>query len=169
MKDAASHYRAVAVGRRNKVAGELWERMIEASCCYYSDKGLAEIAKTPEPLRPIQSLGKGRFVAVFTKKAQPDYKGTLKGGRAVAFEAKHTDADRLEMKALTSEQKKRLDLHHALGADCFVLVSFRFERFFKVPWSVFRDMKANFGAQYITPEKLKGYEIKYVGGILRFL
>lgn len=169
MRSEADHYRAVVTGRRSKAAGEYWENMIEATCEYYSHQGIAEIAKTPEPMRPIQSLGRGKFIAIFEKTAQPDYKGTLKGGGAIVFEAKHTDADRLQQSAVTEEQAKRLDRHSRLGAECFVIVSFGFERYFKVPWEVFRDMKARYGRKYITPEDVKEYEFKCVGGVLRFI
>ena len=51
MRSEADHYRAVVTGRRSKAAGEYWENMIEATCDYYSQQGIAEIAKTPEPMR----------------------------------------------------------------------------------------------------------------------
>lgn len=165
----AKHYRAVMNGLRSKVAGEYWERMIEAACNHYRNEGQAEILKTPEPMRPIKPLGQGKFVAYYEKMAQPDYKGTVAGGRAVVFEAKHTDSDRLQRSVVSSEQEKQLDRHEALGADCFVLVSFRFEEYFKIPWAVFRDMKEHFGRKYITPADLKEYEVKYIGGVLEFL
>ena len=136
MDETARHYKAVMSGKRSKVAGEFWERMIEA---YYE------------------------------KMAQPDYKGTLAGGRAVVFEAKHTDSDRLQRSVISSEQEKQLDRHEKLGADCFVMVSFRFEQYFKVPWGVFRDMKSHFGRKYITPEDVQGYKVRYTGGVIHFL
>lgn len=169
MRSEADHYRAIITGRRNKAAGEYWEKMIEATCEYYSQQGIAEIAKTPEPMKPIQSLGRGKFIAIFEKMAQPDYKGTLKGGSAIVFEAKHTDADRLKQNAVTEEQAKRLDRHSELGAECFVIISFGFERYFKVPWEAFRNMKTRYGRKYITPDDVKEYEFKYIGGVLRFI
>lgn len=169
MDEAAKYYKAVVAGRRSKVAGEYWENMIEATCRYYSDAGIAEITKTPEPMRPIKPLQGGRFVAVYTKMAQPDYKGTLNGGRAVVFEAKHTDTGRLQRSVISSEQEKQLDRHEELGAECFVMVSFGFEKYFKVPWRIFRDMKDHFGRKYITPQDVKEYEIKYSAGVLKFL
>ena len=52
---------------------------------------------------------------------QPDYKGTLRNGFSIVFEAKHTDTDRIKRAVITDEQEKRLDKHLALGAECFVL------------------------------------------------
>ena len=170
MRDAAQHYRAVAVGKRSKVAGEFFEELIETACQYYREKGTAEISKTPEPMRQIGPRNKkGQFLACYTKQAQPDYKGTLDGGRAVVFEAKHTDSERMSRDAISPEQEKQLNSHKALGAWCFVMVSFGFRRYFRVPWTVFRDMKLYYGRKYITPEDVKEYEVKYSGGVLRFL
>lgn len=161
---------AVLIGRRSRAEGQQFEATIEASCQYYSLRGLAEIEKTPEPTKQLGPKGPdGHFTACYAKKAQPDYKGTVRGGRAVVFEAKHTDKDRLQQSAVTPEQEKRLDRHAALGAECFVLVSFGFRQFFKVPWAVFRRMKDNYGRKYITPADVQEYKVEYMGGVLHFL
>ena len=170
MRDAAQHYRAVAVGKRSRAAGGFWEELLEDSCEYYSLMHKAEITKTPEPMKPIGPKNqKGQFLACYTKQAQPDYKGTLAGGRAVVFEAKHTDSDRLQRSVVSEEQEKQLDRHMALGADCFVMVSCGFRQFFKIPWQVFRDMKDHYGRKYITPEDVQEYKVRYIGGTLHFL
>lgn len=67
MMNDAEHYRAVMTGRRSKAAGEHWENVIEAACRHYHDTGQAEIAKTPEPMKPIKSLGGGKFIAYYEK------------------------------------------------------------------------------------------------------
>lgn len=164
------HYRAVLNGMRSRAAGEQLERMIEASCLHYRLKGIAEIEKTPEPSRQLTKMDRyGRFTACYEKRAQPDYKGTIAGGRSVVFEAKHTDADRLQQSAVTEEQEKRLNWHAKLGAECFVLVSFGFRQFFTVPWEVFRTMKERYGRKYIKPEDIQQYRVEYTGGVIRFL
>lgn len=51
--------------------------------------------------------GQGRFLACYTKAGQPDFKGTLTGrGRAVVFEAKHTDSDKIDQSRLTLSRWK---------------------------------------------------------------
>ena len=116
MNQTQQHYRAVMAGKRNRVAGEHWEAMIEATCRHYRLKGVAEITKTPEPMKPLgRPNSKGQFLACYTKSAQPDYKGTLAGGRAIVFEAKHTDTDRMSRSVISEEQEKQLDRHMALG------------------------------------------------------
>lgn len=168
--DEAQRYRAAMAGRRSRAAGEHWEQMIEASCNHYRLTGEAEIRKTPEPMKPLgRPNGRGQFLACYTKQAQPDYKGTIKGGRAIVFEAKHTDSDRMQRSVISAEQEKELDRHMALGAECFVMVSFGFQRYFKIPWGAFKNMKERYGRKYITPGDVGEYEIKYTGGYLRFL
>lgn len=170
MTSDAQRYKATMAARRSRAAGAMWEEMIEASCKHYRLEQRAEITKTPEPMKPLaRPNSRGQFLACYIKQAQPDYKGTLTGGRAVVFEAKHTDGDRLQQSVVSEEQEKQLNRHTGLGADCFVLVSFGFQHFYKIPWEVFRDMKQHFGRKYITPEDVRQYEIKYIGGVLQFL
>lgn len=71
--------------------------------------------------------------------------------------------------AISSEQEKQLDRHMKLGAECFVMVSFGFEQYFKIPWAVFREMKQHYGRKYITPEDVQEYKVRYIGGVLQFL
>lgn len=139
--------------------GEALEALIERACERYARTGVAFIEKTPEPMRPIRPLKGGQFVACFTKSAQPDFKGTLCGGRSICFEAKHASADRIEQARVTPEQAEALDKHEKLGALCFVLVSLRFERFYIVPWAVWRDMPGTFGKVSANAEDLEPYRI----------
>ena len=102
---------------------------------------------------------------VYTKQAQPDYKGTLKGGRAVVFEAKHTASGRIEQSRVTPEQTAALNIHAFMGAQCFVLVSFSFEAFYRVPWDVWRDMPEKFGKVSANQKDLAQWKVD----ILHFL
>lgn len=161
---------AVLIGRRNHVAGQHWEDILEASCEYYRREEIAEIEKTPEPMKQLGAKDRnGRFTACYAKKAQPDYKGTLAGGRAIVFEAKHTETERLQQSVVSADQWERLDRHEALGAACYVLVSFNFRAFFRIPWKAFKEMKLRYGRKYITPEDVKEFEVRYSGGVLQFL
>lgn len=154
------------VNRRN---GQLFERLIESSCEKYYRDGVAYIEKTPEPMRPISKQNKnGSFTAVFEKMAQADYKGTLKGGRAIGFEAKHTESDRIKREAVSEEQEKCLDRMMEMGATCFVLVSFGFRDFFRVPWGVWKNMRPIYGRKYLKPEDIEQYRVEY-GMYLKFL
>lgn len=165
----AKHYSRVWQGRRNKFAGNHFETIIESASVYYKTRGVAVIKKTPEPMKPIKDLGQGKFVAYYEKKAQPDFKGTLKGGRTVIFDAKHTDTDRIQRSVISDEQEKDLDAHEELGALCFVLVSFGFQQFYRIPWQTFKAMKQIYGRMYAKPEELEKFKIHYTGGVLKFL
>ena len=145
-----THYRHQVRGKINRERGHMFEKLIERSCRLYEDEGKALIEKTPEPMRVVRSMkDNAHFICIFEKKAQPDFKGTLCGGRAIVFEAKYTDAGQISQSAVTETQAERLNRHMELGAVCFVLVCFSLESFCAIPWTVWRDMKRHFGRKYL--------------------
>ncbi|EGW40673.1 Holliday junction resolvase RecU [Desulfosporosinus sp. OT] len=156
---------------RSKVIGDLFEDMISGACDYYYEKNLAHIEKTPEPMKVLKSIPRqpGKFIAHFEKAAQPDYKGTLKGGRAIVFEAKHTDHDQIERSRLTQKQLDGLEKHHKLGAMAFVVVSFGFQRFYRIPWTAWRDMKDLYGRRYLKLDELDSYRVPAHGSVIKLL
>ena len=157
-------------GLQSRRAGEHFENMISASLRWYEDKGVACVEKTPEPMKPLRAPNRqGQFLACYVKAGQPDYKGTLNGGRAVVFEAKHTDSDRIEHSRLTQEQADRLELHHKLGAAAFVLVSFGLRDFYRIPWEVWRDMKAIYGHKHMKQPECEPYRVQYMAGVIKML
>lgn len=148
------------IGSRSRASGAAFEKLIEASCEVYKSRGLAYIEKTPEPMRPVSGADRqGKFTAIYTTTAQPDYKGTLSGGRAVVFEAKHTDSDTMKQERVTPAQAEALRIHYELGALCFVLISIK-DRCFAIPWEVWDNMKKVYGRKYITASDAKEYEVK---------
>lgn len=166
LKNIERQYR----GKQSRAAGNQFEDLISASLVWYEDKGVACIEKTPEPMKPLgKPNARGQFLACFTKAAQPDYKGTLNGGRCIVFEAKHTDTDQIDQKRVTEEQAERLEIYHKMGAAAFVLVGYGLDEFFRVPWEVWRDMKAIFGRKYIKASDLEPYRVQYIAGVLKLL
>lgn len=150
------------MGSRSRASGAAFEKLIEVSCEVYKNRKLAYIEKTPEPMRPISGADRqGKFTAIYTAAAQPDYKGTLSGGRAVVFEAKHTDSDTMKQERVTPAQAEALSMHYALGALCFVLISIK-DRCFAIPWTVWDDMKQIYGRKYITASDVEKYEVKII-------
>lgn len=147
------------IGRTNKANGSLFEKWISSSCEYYAEQDIAFIEKTPEPFHITGKDRNGVVSGYYAKAAQPDYKGILKGGKGIMFEAKHTDTDAIMHKAVTEKQAEELDIFHKLGAVCFVLVSIKFEGFYRVPWTVWQDMKARFGHLKMTAEELEPYRV----------
>ena len=157
-------------GRQSRIIGDHFEGIIAASLRWYEDKGVACIEKTPEPMKPLRAPNRqGQFLACYIKAGQPDFKGTLTGGRSVVFEAKHTDSDRIEYSRLTDEQVEKLSTHHKLGAAAFVLVSFGLQDFYRIPWEIWRDMKAIYGHKHIKQTELEPYRVQYIAGVLKLL
>lgn len=165
-----AEYKASIQGRQNRAQGLAFEELVNATCEYYKQKGEAFIEKTPEPMKPIGVIDRQRgiFKAVFEKAAQPDYKGTMKGGRAVVFDAKYTETDRIQQSAVTQDQWDALDLHEAMGAWCFILVSLDW-KYYRVPWAKWKTMKEDCGHKYMNAEDLSPYLLAAWPAQLRFL
>lgn len=157
------------IGKRNKLNGGIFEDKIMGGCCIYAANQIALIQKTPEPMRPLRPLGKGQFVACFEKKAQPDFKGVLYGGKAIEFEAKFTETGRIHKDAVSKEQAEHLTLMSMLGAVCFVLVCFSFNTYARIPWTVWENMKQEYGRLYITEQEAKKYAVHFKNFALDFL
>lgn len=148
------------LGALSKAKGKQFETRLDTTFAYYDKTGFAAVEKTPEPMKPIKSLGNGRFVACFEKKAQPDYKGILKGGREIMFEAKFTSTGRMEQSRVLQGQADYMDKHQRLGARCFVIAGFSSGEVYCIPWSVWSDMKSRFGRKYVTEADLHEYQVQ---------
>ena len=147
-------------GRRSKAAGEIFENWISNACQYYQNLDIAHIEKTPEPFHMTESLLQGKVKGYYEKKGQPDYKGILCDGTGIMFEAKHTDSDKMRQSVVTEEQWKSLDIYEKYGAHCFVMVSMGLNKFYRVPWKVWKQMKGMFGRKYMTEADLEPYRLK---------
>lgn len=84
----------------SKKNGDAWERDLIAQNSIIESRGLAKVAKLPDPVR-ITSRAEGRVIGYPTRREWPDFWGILKGGSAVAFEAKSTaEESRFPLSAL---------------------------------------------------------------------
>ncbi|GEK88900.1 recombination protein U [Alkalibacterium putridalgicola] len=151
--------------------GERFEHLIDVTCAHYSLRGLAHIQKTPEPLKPIKALNraKGLYQAVFTKKAQPDFTGTLKTGQSIVFEAKHTDSTNITFDRINAAQERDLSFHNHLGARALVVVSFGMKKFYAVPWPAWVYLKQNSGKKSVNQKDLVDFEISTKNGLLNLI
>ena len=156
-------------GKQNREMGEMFEAAIDAACEYYSRTNHAEIEKTPEGMKRLERMQGGRFICCFLPRSQPDYKGTLQGGRAVNFEAKHTVTDRIEASRLKPEQINKLNRHAQLGSVCFVILGFSYQDFYRVPWDEWKEMADRKGHRYVTPAELEEHRIPGDMGMVLFL
>nr|DAV07760.1 MAG TPA: recombination protein [Caudoviricetes sp.] len=152
-------YKAQIIGRNSKKTGETFERWISTACKFYLNKGFAHIEKTPEPFHITGKDMNGVVRGYYEKKGQPDYKGILCDGTGIMFEAKHTDSDRIKQSVITETQWESLDIYEQFGAHCYVMVSIRLESFFRVPWSVWKNMKELFGHKYMNETELEAHRI----------
>lgn len=149
---------------KNNAAGHFFEKGIVAACRWYSEQGIAEVTKVPEPFRVFDKGSFGIFRGRFVEKAQPDFQGTLKTGRSIVFEAKYTTTEVIRQSVLTKKQQELLECHASLGAITGVCVGIR-EDFFFVPWDVWRTMKERFGRKSATAEDLREYKVPYGHGV----
>ena len=156
-------------GYQNRSAGNTFEDLIMKSCQHYDIKNIAYIEKTPEPMKIVRNMGEGKFLTVFQRQAQPDFKGTLAGGRAICFDAKHTDSDRIELSRLTDEQIKCLNRQHDMSAITLVVISIKMQDFYSVPWEIFRAAKLLYGHKYMSIDELEQFKIKIGCGFIDFL
>lgn len=154
-----NHDRNSAQGRINRANGRAFEDRIDAAMAEYKRRGIALIDKTPEPMRIIQRLDGGKFVGVFAKKAQPDYKGVKKGGKTMIFEAKYTSGDRLQKSAVTDSQYEYMIRASNLGAECFILAGFKTGNAYRIPFRVWYHMEQTFGRKYIREDDVEEYKI----------
>lgn len=148
-------------GKTAKRNGKAFEKKLEDIFAMYKEKLLCNIEKTPEPYRyikPYTNGGGGLFVATFSKSAQPDFKGTLSGGRAVVLEAKSVHNDRFNLAMLTDTELKELIIHDTLGAISGVLVYGQESGFiYFFPCSFIANMQAITGYKHIKLENAEAF------------
>ena len=159
-------------GKINREIGKTFEEQVEAICDFYKINKLARIEKTPEPMKILKHIENGHFETVFTKSAQPDFKGTIKGGRTVVFDAKFTESDKITYQVLSDFQRETLLKYDSLGAISFVLVGFMDGKIYKIGINTWNNMKEMFGRKYIKQEELEKLNFRAVKtskGIIDFL
>lgn len=150
-------YSRALTGSRSRASGEYFEGMISAACRFYEERGISVIEKTPEPMKVLKPYDRrrGQFICCFAKQAQPDFKGVLMDSTMVLFDAKHTDKEKIMRSVVTEEQEECFERYMKLGAMCFLVVSIGLDKFYRVPWVVFRDMKKSMDINTWTKKILK--------------
>ena len=148
--------------------GRLYEQMIEGACRSYQIQNRAYIVKVPEPFRVItKNRGRGIATVQFIAHAQPDFVGCIAGGSTIAFEAKHTDGEKLLQRVVTPTQAAALQKFHELGGAAAVCAGIG-DDCFMIPWAVFADMKRLYGRLYVTAADIAEYRVKF-DGVIWFL
>lgn len=138
IKNADSEVKKEEIREQNSKSlstGKAFEELISLSCKKYKKDGEACIMKTPEPFTIFRRTKDGFFQGRFTaSKAQPDFQGTIIGGRSFIAEAKSTKHDRIAQSVLTDTQAEMLEENDKLGAVAMVLASIN-NRNFAIPYT----------------------------------
>ena len=159
-------------GRRSREFGDMFESWILRGCDWYWDKGIAYIEKTPEPMHPIKAYGdrrRGQFIAVYTKQAQPDFKGTLCDGSTIVFDAKSTGTDTLRQSIVTEEQREDFDRYEKMGARCYIIATLGFTDFYRIPWGAWKSGPDRLGRKHFKRADLEPYRIRCKNSAVLFL
>lgn len=158
-------------GARSKRNGQTFENLIERSCIRYRTKGIADIKKTPEPMKPVGVINarRGWFKAVYEKKGQPDFTGTIKGGRSVLIEAKHSSVKRIEFERILPQQREDLENCTRLGGLALVVISFNLKDFYCIEWIDWIELKEKTGKKSLNDKDLAPYKVELVLGGIDFL
>lgn len=149
--------------------GAQFENLLQRSCIRYSNNKIAHIQKTPEPTKVIRATGGGRYIMVFTEKAQPDFTGTLHDGQSIVMEAKHTNTTNIPFNRISIKQEQELNIHEKLGAKCLVVVAFKMNNFYAIPWRNWKELKITTGKKSVNQKDLENYKIEIKRGLLDFL
>lgn len=152
-----------------KKIGNRFESMINQSNTFYDMKKFARVTKSNEPITVTHFRGNRITGGFFEAKSDPDYSGTLTGGRAVVFEAKHCSGTSIPFEQVKAHQERELLKHDKLGAESFVLIGFHFKRFYRVSIKDWMALKENIGKKSLNEKDLSEYEIKAKGGIIDYL
>ena len=118
--------------------------------------GIAVVRKVGAPSRYV--MCKGRLQLIAEAVGPADYQGVLKGGRALALEAKHTDDETLPRSVIKAHQADDLDAVHALGG--LSLLAVRFGRVvFVVPWAE-APWRRRGGGSSLSPADLDPWRVR---------
>lgn len=118
--------------------GRPFEKLITLANTQYRNKGIAVIHKVPTAWLPLRN-NQGRIVsAKVEEKAAVDFLGTYRG-HSLAFDAKHCSQDRIRWDRLEDHQAQFTEDWTRDGGIGFILVGFKMERFFVVPWEFWKE------------------------------
>jgi len=110
-----------------------FETIIDYANRRYRQDGIAMITKQHTKFIPLRN-GSGKIVSCkVEEKATVDYMGRYHD-RPIAFEAKHCSEDIIRLARVEDHQRQFLDEWRTPAAIAFVLVSFRFEAYYLIPW-----------------------------------
>ncbi len=126
-----------------------FEKALNAMHEYYAQKQTALVGKQYLPTQVVKG---GQWAKVIDK-STVDYVGVLRGGRFVAFDAKETHIERIDLRALPEHQFEFLKEVEALGGVALVLVRFP-GAVYAIPFEVWRwAVEAHGASQGVLVER----------------
>lgn len=128
----------------------------------YRSAGKAVVTKIPTEFIPIRN-NKGKVVSCkVEKKSSVDFIGRYRNV-PIAIECKHTSKDRISFSEVKEHQARFLDEfvgEYGAGFGA-VLVSFKFERFFLVPWEFWAEARDLWNMTKGDKETVVSYGMKW--------
>lgn len=155
--DVAAREARAAQGRAAQASGKAFEAWLDGQHTAARVAGLADV----EHLHPRTVMKGGTLT--YAERSGPDYRGVLRGGRALAVEAKNAGRHTLPLvpapqhrTGLRAHQRAALARCHALGGLSLVVV--RFTRaagdvVYAVPWDAIA------GLDVLSPDDARGFEV----------
>jgi hypothetical protein len=147
-----------ALGKMRRIIGEVSEDLVDIVHRTAMQRGDALIEKIPNSWDVQRRLNEREVVCVPGVKTGVDYRGVLKGGRALYVECKHCSKPSFPLANIRDNQVDQLNQADDYGAACYLLVVWEpdgvsarkqlAERRFPggpvlvaLPWSVVRELK----------------------------
>lgn len=140
-----------SIAKRN---GKAFESRLESYFTYQNNLGNCDIRKQNEALKPVRSLGKGMFCAVYQTQSGCDYFGTFMGGYSIVIEAKHRESDRIRMSDFTEAEVKHLQKTAVLGGYAVVIVEFSDGKMYLLPFLMIEHSDLLFKYKHIKETDL---------------
>lgn len=155
--------------RTAQSAGAALETLANLHHTRAREQGLADIRKVEPPVRRLRSLAGGQFVAVYAAKSGCDFRGTLRGGKALAIECKSGDGESLAHSEFTAAEVLDLDECAALGGLSIVLWYRRDLRsMYAIPWQSMPWKKSGRG-QSVRAEDVRDWFVIEMPYLKRFV
>ena len=142
------------------------EDLINLTNDAYRRDHVALIQKVPTNFLPIRG-DRGKVVSCkVVQKSGVDYLGQV-GGTPLAFEAKNSASDSILFSRVEPHQAAFLDdwLASGKGSLAFVLVGFKLNRFFLVPWEFWKAARDAWDEHRKTGEKAKPVHVEKYGWV----
>lgn len=152
-----------AQGSIAKKNGQSFERRLESYFILQNNLGFCDIRKQNEALKPVRSLGGGKFLAVYQTQSGCDYFGTLYGGNSIVAEAKHRESDRIRLSDFTESEINHLKKTSALGGYALVFIEFSDKKMFLIPFALIEKSELLFRYKHIKEVALidNGFEFSF--------